>query len=167
MAAQIGNLLLTAESLFADQGDHLDLRSDDVEHHIETHLIVSGARTSMTQVVGSDLPCILGNSRSLRNPFGTYRDGIGSVLEHIAENHVLDRMIVIVMCNIECHVALYAQRIGPPFDRSEFLFRESARVCQCGMHFQTHLLGEIDRTIRGIQTSTKSQYYFFHGYLSL
>ena len=162
MRTQVGDLLLAAETLLADQGDHLDLGRHDVENHVETHLVVTGPRTAVAEIVGADAPCIRGNGRGLRNAFGADRNGIGPVFEHIAENHVLDGMVVVVLRHIERHVTLDAQPLGPSLDPLQLLGRKTARIRQRSMDFEAHLLGQIDSAVRRIEASAKGQNHFFH-----
>ena len=162
MSAQVGDLLLAAQTLLADQRDHLDLRSDDVEHHVEAHLVVTGSGAAVAKVVGADFAGVFGNGRRLRDPLGADRNRISSVFQHIPEDHVLDRMLVIILRHVERHVALYAEIVSSLFNRGKFLGRKSAGVRQGGVHFQSHLFRKVNRTVRGIQSSAESQYYFFH-----
>ena len=159
--AQVADLLFAAEAFLADQRDHFNLRCDDVEHHIETHLVVTGARTAVAKVIGSDLLGIFGNGRRLRHTLGADRNRISGIFQHIAEDHVFDCRIVIVLRHIERYVALHAQIVGAFLDFREFLGRKAAGVGQCGMNLEAHLLGQIYCAVGRVEPTAKCQYNFF------
>ncbi len=53
--AQIGDLLLAAEPLLADEGYDPDLGGYDVEHHVEADLVIARPRAAVAEIVGSQL----------------------------------------------------------------------------------------------------------------
>ena len=132
----------------------------DLERQVETHLIVAGARRTVGHIVGADLLGVLDDGDGLEDTLRADRNGIGAVAQDIAEDHVFDALLVILLLDVERDVARGAQRERLLLDDFQFGGREAARVGDGGMHLVALLLGEVFHTERGIETPAERQYDF-------
>ena len=60
----------------------------------------------MGHVFGSYGLSVVYDGYGLKYTFRAYRDGVGAVAEHVAENHIFDALVIILLRYIECGVPL-------------------------------------------------------------
>ena len=122
------NLLLTCQFLIAGEGDDLHARRQYEESHIETDLVITSTCASVGDGVGTNLFSIAGDGDGLENAFAGYGDGVTVVAQHIAENHVFQRLGIILLCHIEGYILYGPQFISVLFVGLQLFGAESAGI---------------------------------------
>ena len=128
------------------------------------HLVVARAGRTVGHGVGADLFGVFDDGDGLENALRTYRNGVGPVAQDVAEDHVADAFLVVLLLDVERRVCRGAQLHGALLDLFEFGFREPARVGDCRVNVVTLLLGEVFYTKRGVQTAAERQNHFLLGF---
>lgn len=85
-----------------------------------------GARRTVRHIVGADLLGVLDDGDGLEDTLRADRNGIGAVAQDIAEDHVFDALLVILLLDVERDVARSAQRERLLLDDFQFGGREAA-----------------------------------------
>ena len=114
----------------------------------------------MSDGVSTDFLSITRNGERLENAFGRNRNGIAVVAKHIAINHIAKALVVILLCNVECHIFLRTKLVRIFFIRLELFSTKTACVSTRSIYFITHFLCQIHHCIRRIETAAESDYYF-------
>ena len=160
MFFKVVDLVIAAESHVARQRDDLHARSQHEEGHVETHLVVACTRRTVGNGIGTYLVCITGNRECLEDTFGADGDRVGASAQHVAEYHILQALLVVLMRHVERHVLLCAQLVGVLFVLFQLLTAEPARVGTGGIYFIAFLLGKVHHCEGGVQPSAECYYYF-------
>ncbi len=155
VTADIFYLLLTAEMTIAYEGYNLYLGSYGTEYHIETHLIVTRAGRAVTKVIGPYLLGITSYARRLRDTFCAHGQGVSTVLEHVAVDHIADSIVIECLRQIEFFEALDTECQRPFLNGGDLLFAETAGVAYNGVHLEIHLLTEPYGAIRRIEAAAE------------
>ena len=100
------DLLFAGQFLVTGQRDNLYAGCHHQECHVKTNLVVTGSRRTVGNSVSTNLFGITGNGDGLENTLATDGDGVAVVAQHIAKDHVFQRLLVILLGNVECHVGL-------------------------------------------------------------
>ena len=113
---------------------------------------------------GTNLTGIACNGHSLENALAGYADRIAVVAQHIAEDHVLQRLLVVLLGNIQGNVLLGAQLVGILLVGLQLLGTETTGIGTCGIHLIALLLSQIHHSVTGIKAATEGNHYFllFH-----
>ena len=162
--AEVVDLVFARQGHVARRGDDLDLGGEDLERQVEAHLVVARAGRTVGHGVGADLFGVFDDGDGLENALRTYRNGVGPVAQDVAEDHVADAFLVVLLLDVERRVCRGAQLHGALLDLFEFGFREPARVGDCRVNVVTLLLGEVFYTKRGVQTAAERQNHFLLGF---
>ena len=145
-------LLLTRESLVACKGDNLHTRCHNKEGHIETNLVVAGTCRTMCYGIGTNLLGVACNGNGLEDTLRRYGDRIAVITHHVAVNHILQRLLVILLCNVQCYVLFGAKLIGVLLVGLQLFGRKAAGIGTCSMHLIA-ILGKFHYCVRGVKTS--------------
>ena len=104
----------------------------------------------MDNVVGLDVARIFCERDRLEHTLRAHRHRVSIVLEHIAEYHVLDTFLVILLGHIYADMLSDAQTLGLGFDAVELFLGKTAGIDDHRMDLEI-LFGRIKfSTIRGI-----------------
>ena len=167
MLLEVVDLILAREGHIACRGDDLDLGGEDLERQVETHLVVTGTRRAVSHGIGADLLGVLDDGDGLEDTLRAYRDGVGAVTQDVTIDHVTDRLLVILLLDVERGVLHGTQLDGALLDLRQLLRREAARVGNGRIDIVTLLLAQVLYAERGIQTAAKGENYFlFHRFIS-
>ena len=82
----------------------------------------------MCDSVGTNLLGVARNGDSLEDALAGHADGVAVVTQHVAEDHVLQRLLVVLLCYIKGHIFYGAQLIGVLFIPFELLCRETTCI---------------------------------------
>ena len=159
--AQVVDLVFAREGHVARRGDDLDLRSENLERQVEAHLVVARTGRAVGHGVGSDPLGVFDDGNGLEDALGAHRDGVGAVAQHVAEDHVADALLVVLLLDVERGVLHGAELQGPLLDPLQLGFRETARVGNGRIDVISLLLGEVFHTERGVQPAAERQNHFF------
>ena len=107
----------------------------------------------MRNGVRPDFPGVPGDGEGLENAFRGYGDRIGSVAEHIAENHVFQALVVILGSHVQGLVGLGTQGECPRLIIGQLLRGETARIGADGVDLIAHFVAQVHHGIRRIQTA--------------
>ena len=152
MFVQVVHLFLARQLLVACQRDDLHTRSHHKEGHVETDLIVASTCRAVCDGIGADLVGITGDGDGLEDALAAHRNGVAVVAEHISEDHVFQRLLVILLCDIECHIFHGAQLVGVLFVGFQLFGAESAGIGACRIDLIT-VLCEFHYGVGSIETS--------------
>ena len=94
---QVINLGLTRKLHVTDGRNDFQVLSQDVEGQVKTNLVVPCPGTAMCHCSSTNFLGIFGRFNGLEHPFGTYRQGIGVVAQHVSKNHVTNTLVVIIV----------------------------------------------------------------------
>lgn len=106
----------------------------------------------MRNGIGTNLLGIARNGNSLEYTLRRHRDRIAIVTHNVAVNHILQRLLVILLCNVECYILLCAKLIGILLISLQLFGRKTAGISTCGMHLIA-FLGKFHYCVRGVKTS--------------
>ena len=149
---QIVNFFLAGQFLIASQCDNLHTRSHHEEGHIETNLVVACTSRSVGDSIGTDLLGITGDGDGLEDTLAADGDGVAVVAEHIAENHIFQRLLIILMGHIECDILHSTQLIGVLFVLLQLFLAEAASIGACCVNVPA-VLGQLHNGVGGVKTS--------------
>ena len=164
MPAQVVDLVFAREGHVARRGDDLDLRGEDLERQVEAHLVVARTGRAVGYGVGSDPLGVFDDGNGLEDALGAHRDGVGAVAQHVAEDHVADALLVVLLFDVERGVLPGAELFGALRDLFEFGLREAARVGDRRVDVVSLLLREVFHAKRGVQPAAERQNHFFLGF---
>ena len=102
--------------------------------------------------IGADLFGIAGDGNSLEDTLAGYRNGVAVVTQHITEDHILQRFLVILVGDIEGYIGLRTQLKGVLLVFLQLLVAETACV-GAGCIDIPAVLGEFHNCVGGVQTS--------------
>ena len=156
---QIVHFFLAAQRMVARQGDNLHAGSHHEESHIETDLVVAGTRRAVCDGIGTNLLGIAGNGDSLEDALRTDGDGVTVVAQHIAENHILQRLLVVFLRHVERHIFLCTQLVGVFFVLLQLFSAETASIGAGCIHFITVVL-QFHHGVTSVQSAGKGYHYF-------
>ena len=139
MLVQEIHLFLTRQFLVAGQGDDLHTRSHHEESHVETDLVVTSACASVGDGISANLLGITGDGNGLEDTLTADGDRITIVTQHIAKDHVFQRLGVILLRHVEGHILNGSQFIGVLFVGLQLLGAESAGIGAGGIDIPTVL----------------------------
>ena len=125
---QIVNFFLASQFLVASQRDDFHTRSHHEEGHIETDLVVACTSRTVCDGVSTNLLGITCDGDGLEDALAADGDRVAVVAQHIAEDHVFQRLLVILMSHVEGYILYCAQLIGVFFILLQLLFAESACI---------------------------------------
>ena len=113
---------------------------------------------------GTNLTGIACNGHSLEDALAGHADGVTVVAQHIAKDHVLQRLLVVLLSNIKSNILLCAQLVGILLVGLQLLGAETTCVGTCGIHLITLLLCQIHHGVAGIKATTEGNHNFllFH-----
>ena len=161
---QVVHLLLTGKVTVAGQCDDLHTGSHNQEGHVETYLVVAGTGRAVGNGAGTYFTCIACNGHGLEDALAGHADGIAVVAQHIAEDHVLQRLLIVLLSNVESDILLGAQLVGVLLVGLQLLGAETTGVGTCGIHLIALLLSQVHHGVTGIEAATEGNHYFllFH-----
>ena len=157
---QIIYLFLSRKGLVAGEGDNLHSGRHHHERHVEAYLVVAGTRTAVGDGIGIDFFGVSGNGNGLKNALAGHGDGIAVVAQHVAENHVFQRLLIIFLSDVKCHVVHSSQSAGILLIAFELFVRKPSGVGTGGIHLMSLFRQSHDR-IGGVETAAESNYYLF------
>ena len=160
MLVQVVYLLLSAQVAVTRQGDNLHPRSHHEECHVKPYLVVARTSRTVSYGVSTYLVSIASYGQCLKDTLRRNRNRIAVVTQYVAIHHVLQRLLVILLRNVESHILHCAQLVGVFLVGLQLPCREATRVGASGIHLVT-VLRQLHHCVRGIQTSTKCYYNFF------
>ena len=158
---EVIHLFLAAEVAVTGEGYDFHIRTHHEEGHIEAYLIVAGTSGTVRNGVCANAVGITGNGYALENPFRRNGNGIATVAEHIAVNHILETLFVVLFGNVESNVLLCTKPVGIFFIGLELLGAESAGVCTRGINLVTLFLCKIHHRVGGIKPAAERDNNFF------
>src|SRR6185437_3811272 len=147
------DLLFAAEPEVADGSEDLHAGEHALEDHIETDLVITGARTSVCDILCADLLYVVGHGDRLYHSFGADAQGIGSVLEDISEDEVFNTTVIIFPRNVDAFERGDAETFCPGFYLADLFLAESAGIDGEGMDLQMFYLIEPDGAVGGVQSA--------------
>ena len=153
------NLFLPAERLVARERDYLYPRGHHEEGHVEAYLVVAGPRRAVGNGVGAYLVGVACYGHGLEYALRAHRDGVAVVAQHVAEYHVLERFLVVLVRYVERYVLLGAQLVCVLFVFLELRGAEPARVGACGVNVVT-VFCQFHYCVRGVQPSGEGHHNF-------
>ena len=155
VCVQVVHLFLAREVAVAREGDDFHVGAHHEERHVEAHLVVARSGGAVGDGVG----------HSLEDALGGDGDGVDVVAQHVAENHVLQALLVVLLRHVERHVLRGAELVGVLFVGLELFGAEAARVGAGGIYFVALLLGEVHDRVGRVQTAAEGYHYFLlcHG----
>ena len=109
--------------------------------------------------VGTNLFGVAGNGDGLENALRRYRDGVAVVAQHIAENHILERLLIILVCNVKRHIFFRAKLIGVLLVGLQLFGAETTCVGACSVNVVAVVL-QFHHSVGGVETSRKCHHYF-------
>ena len=160
MLVEVVYLLLTRQVAVTCQSDDLHTWSHYEECHVETYLVVAGTGRTVSDGISTYLVSVACDGDSLEDTLRRHRDRIAVVTQHVAVHHVLQRLLVILLCHVESDILHCAQLVGVLLVGLQLLGRETTGVSASGIYLIT-VLCKFHHCVRGVQTSTESYYYFF------
>ena len=104
------------------------------------------------------------NDQSLENTLRAYGDGIAVVAQHIAKDHILERLLIILLGNIKGHIPDGTKLIGVLLVGLKLLGAETAGVGTRSINLISFLLSQIHHSVAGVKTARKGDddFLFFH-----
>ena len=103
---------------------------------------------------------IASNGDSLEDTLRRNRDRITVVAQHITKNHVLERLLVILLCHVDGDVLDSAQLVGILLIGLQLFLAEAACVGARCIDFVTHLTSEIHYIITRVKTAAEGDHHF-------
>ena len=161
VCVQIVHLLLACQVTVARQRDNLHTRSHHEERHVEPNLVVARTRRAVRDGIRAYLVGVACNGDSLKNTLRRHRDRIAVVAHHVAVYHILERLLIVFLSNVERNILHRAQLIGVLFVLLQLLFAESSGVGASRIHLISHLFGEIHYIVARVESATESYYNLF------
>ena len=159
VVVEVVHLFLAGEGLVAGEGDDLHVGAHHLEGHVETDLVIAGTGGAVGDGIGTDFLRVTGDGDGLENALGGDGDGIGAASQDIAEDHVFEALLVVLVFHVQVHEALGAQFIGVLFVLLELGRGETTGVRRGGVHFVA-LVGEVHDCIGGVEASAVCDDYF-------
>ena len=156
---QVVHLFLTGELFVACQRNNLHARSHHQEGHVETYLVVAGACRAVGNRIGPNLFGITGDGDGLEDALRTDRDGVAVVAKHIAEDHIFQRLFVVLVGNVERYVFHGAQLVGVLLVLFQ-LFGTKTACVGTGCIYLIAILREFHYGVGCIQAARKGDYHF-------
>ena len=160
VGVQIVHLLLAGEVAVAGEGDDFHTGGHNEERHVEAYLVVASPGGAVCYGAGAYLLGIAGYGYGLEYAFAGHADGITVVAQDVAEDHVLERLLVVLLCDVQCDIGLGAQPVGILLVGLQLLGAETARVGTCGIHLIAFLLGQVHDRVTRIEAATEGNHYF-------
>ena len=157
---QIVNLFLTTEVPVASESDDFHPWSHYQEGHVEPYLVISCTRAAVCYGAGAYLLGISGYGQCLEDTFRTHADGIAVVSEHIAIHHILERLLVILLCDIQCDVLGSTQFVCILLVGLQLLRAESSCVGACCVYLIPLFLGQIHHGVTGVEAAAEGNHHF-------
>ena len=157
---QIVNLFLSAQVAVASESDDFHTWSHYQEGHIEPYLVISCTRAAVCYGAGAYLLGISGYGQRLEDAFRTHADGIAVVAEHIAIHHILERLLVILLCDIQCDVLGSTQFVCILLVGLQLLRAESSCVGACCVYLIPLFLGQIHHGVTGVEAAAEGNHHF-------
>ena len=157
MALKEIDLELAGKSVVTYRRDNLYLRRENLEHYIETDLVVSCTCTSVCNCACADVLHVLENLKCLEHSFRTYGKRISRILENVSVNEVLDTLAVICVNCIDILMRCRSESEGTLLNGLFLFCRETA----CVYHYRMDLIAlflEIRDTERCVQSAAEGEY---------
>ena len=147
MCVEIVHFFFTAEVAVACQRDDFHIGTHYQESHIEAHLVIARTSRSMGNSVSTNFFGIASNGHTLEDTFRRYGDRVDVVAQYVAKHHILEALLIVFVCNVECDVLCSAQLVGILFVRLELFFAEAARVGASSINFVSFFFGQIHNRV--------------------
>ena len=161
MFVQIINFFLTAQCHVTGQCDDFYIGSQYEESHVETDLVIACSGRTVCDGICTDFVGIACDSQCLENTFGTNRNRISTVTQHISENHVFQALFVVFLGYVQRHVFHCSQFISVFFVCFQLFFAETTRIGTSCIYFVTFFFGEVHDGERCVQPAAECHHYFF------
>ena len=138
--------------MVAGEGDNLYARSHHEECHVKPYLVVACSCRAMGYGIGTNLVSIACYGYGLEDALGRYGDGIAVVTKHIAEYHVFQRLLVILLRHVESNVLYCTELVCVFLILLQLLLAEATCVGTGCIHI-VPLLFQLHNCVRGVQTA--------------
>ena len=135
VSVEVVHLFLASQLLVAREGDDFHAGSHDQERHVEANLVVAGACAAVSDGFCTNLLGIACDGDSLEDAFRTDADRVTVVTQDISEDHVLQRLLVVLLRHIERHILRCPQLIRILLVGLQLFSAEAACVGASGVHF--------------------------------
>ena len=160
MLVQVVYLLLSAQVAVTCECDDLHTGSHYQEGHIEADLVVACACAAMCNGACAYLLGIACDGERLEDALRTDADGVAVVPQHVAEDHILERLLVVLLRYIQGDILGGAQSVGVLFVGLQLFGAEAAGVGACCIHLVTFLLGQVHHCVAGVEAATEGNHHF-------
>ena len=159
---EIVHLLLSGEVAIARQSDDFHARAHHEERHVEADLVVAGTRRAVGYGRSPYFASVPGDGECLENALARHRNRVAIVAQNVAEDHILQRLLVVFLRHVQGDILLCAQLVGVLFVGLELLRAESSRVGTGSIDFVTFLLRQIHHRVAGVKSATEGDNNFLH-----
>ena len=106
----------------------------------------------MSDGIGTYLLGIACDGDGLEDALRAHRDGVTVVAQHITEDHILQRLLIILLCHVKGDISLCSELIGILLIFLELFLTESSCVGTSGIHVVTLFL-QFHHCVRGVESS--------------